>query len=817
MNNSILKNLWLVIALVLLAGSTTAQNLNYVTTVPPLSGGNGSAGIAFNVGANKRVIVEEIYVSTYANTTVNVWINTDSISGPPTINAANGWTQVATGVAVSGGGAAGNIQQIPTSFNILIPAGTAYGFYIEPTTGGVHYTTGSTAQPDVYTDGTLHINTGSTVGYGGGAPNPTFHVRRFNGKIGYSAGIPCVDTPLNIAEVFAPIQVCPNKRFGVRIEPIMTGLTYQWQFSYNGTTWSNFTGVPDTSNGGMIYDSILVDKWYRCTIKCNGNTQTYTTSAKRVKIAPFYYCYCENKVTDGNGADIGNVQLINLQSFDTVINNGTATPLYNNKDANRSYTPMHDSIPWPCLYRDTTYRFRITQIHSNASLINSWVQAYIDYNRDGLYNPNTEKVFVTQINGANTPPETIEANFTVPNQAAIGETGMRIIISDDSLKVPPCDDILGGGEVEDYVVKICYRPCDGPTNAGTVSSTDTSMCTGYEYTLTNNTYEKQRSGFTRSWQISGDEITWFNIANSTGKDTLQRVFNGQPLYYRLRVVCPPTGDTTYSPATLVNAKPGFKCYCYSKATGTLTDTDTSDIGSIVFGNINVSSGGPHLLNPTAVRPRTDYTDLKFEEFFVDSTYNFYVYHTQLNNQHEDAKVTIFMDFNNNKEYDIPEERIYTGYTSIGTHTLVDSIRIPKEVITDVPTGARFIINNDIAPSSASDSACGGYTSGETEDFIVIFRKKWPTDINGVTALGNFGIHPNPNNGTFSITFNATSEVNTVAVKVINITGQTVFSDAYQNIGKEFNKQINISTQPAGVYFVEMNADGQKLVRKLIVQ
>ncbi len=637
----------------------------------------------------------------------------------------------------------------------------------------------------------------------------------------YSTAIPCEDT-LTSAVVRGPTVVCPNDTFnlsvGISSGLFIAGLSYQWQFSTNnGASWSNFTGVPNTQRGGEIADAINRETWYRCILTCSANSQTFTTPVHKIKIAPFYYCYCKNAVTNTAGADIGNVTLINLQSYDTVINNGNGMPLYNNSAANRSYTSMHDSIPWPCLYRDTTYRFRITQIHSNASLINSWAHAYIDYNRDGLYNPNTEKVFVTRVNGASATPEIIEADVTIPNQAAIGETGMRIIISDDSLVVPPCDDILGGGEVEDYVVKICYRPCDGPTNAGTVSSTDTSMCTGYEYTLTNNTYEKQRSGFTRSWQISGDEITWFNIANSTGKDTLQRVFNGQPLYYRLRVVCPPTGDTTYSPATLVNAKPGFKCYCYSKATGTLTGTDTSDIGSIVFGNINVSSGGPHLLNPTAVRPRTDYTDLKFEEFFVDSTYNFYVYHTQLNNQHEDAKVTIFMDFNNNKEYDIPEERIYTGYTSIGTHTLVDSIRIPKEVITDVPTGARFIINNDIAPSSASDSACGGYTSGETEDFIVIFRKKWPTDINGLGQLTGFGVHPNPTNGTFTVKFSSAADVSDVSVKVTNVTGQIVYSNNYSNAGAEFNKQINISAQPSGVYFVELNADGQRLIRKLVKQ
>ena len=678
--------------------------------------------------------------------------------------------------------------------------------------------TGVTSGIPVYAGGTP-VNssyTGMTHAYSSSATG-TPSTRRYSYQFGfdYFAGFPCTDTPK--ATIDGPTKVCPNKPFKLAPSKYYADATYKYEFSSNGVSWSNFTGVPGLL--GDITDSITAAKYYRLTITCDNDPKlTYTTPVHKVSIAPFYYCYCDNSVTSTGGADIGNLTVINLESFDTVINNGNAMPVYSNSKATKMYTPMHDSISWPCFYRDTTYKFRITQIHSGNSLQQTWVQAYIDYNRDGVYNPNTEKIFLERIDGTGNPAELVDVDVKIPGSsvADIGETGMRIIISDDSVKGAPCDSIIGNGEVEDYVVKICYRPCDGPTNAGTSVSTDTSMCTGYEYVITDTTYEKARSGFDRSWQISGDDLTWFNINNSFNKDTLQRVFNGQPLFYRMRLVCPPTGDTTFSDPILVNAKPGFKCYCYSKSTGGIA-YDSSDIGSIKFGNINVSDGGPHLLNPKAVMPRTDYTDESFVEFYTDSTYAFYVFHTQNSIQHEDAKVTIFMDFNNNKEYDIPEERIYTGYTSIGTHTLVDSIKIPLKAITDVPTGARFIINNDIAPSSASDSACGGYTSGETEDFIVIFRKKWPTDINGIGHLTGFGVHPNPTNGSFNVKFSSATDVSDVSVKVTNVTGQVVYSNNYSNAGTEFNKQISLHTQPSGVYFVELNADGQRLIRKLIKQ
>lgn len=627
------------------------------------------------------------------------------------------------------------------------------------------------------------------------------------------AGFPCTDTPKS--KVAGPTQVCPNKPFTLKPDSFYANATYKWQYSNNGTSWSNFTGLPGLY--ADIIDSITSTKYYRCTITCDANKSlTYTTPVHKVTIAPFYYCYCDNYVVESAGTDIGNVTVINTQKGDTVINSGDYMPLYNNSKANRSYTPFHDSIAWPCLYKDTTYKFVITQINSASTFTASWVQAYLDVNRDGFYDYKTERLFSKALDGTGNPPEVFTANYKIPGNAEIGYTGLRIILSDDSLQETPCDSIKGDGEVEDYVVEICHRPCDGPVNAGVVVSTDTSMCADYEYVLTDSTYEKQRSLFTWNWEVSGDNKNWFQVNNSFKKDTLQRVFFGQPLYYRVQMVCSQTDDTTYSPATLVNIKPGYKCYCYSKATGG-PGKDTSDIGGITIGSFNSNSGGPHLLNPKAFQQRTDYTDATPLEFFTDSVYSFYVFHTMPVNEHGDAKITVFMDFNNNHEYDIPEERVYTGFTSIGTHTLVDNIQVPLKAITDVPTGMRFILNNDVGPNVPSDSACGGYESGETEDFIVIFRKKGAQSIGSVEGLTGFGIHPNPSGGNFHVEFNTNANIEKADIRVTSMTGQVVYSNSFSHNGGTFDKEINIGEQPAGLYFVELQADGQRLVNKLIIQ
>jgi len=678
-------------------------------------------------------------------------------------------------------------------------------------TNGIPVYAGGTPVNSTYT-GNTHAYSSSTSG--------TASVRRYSYQFGFDffSGYPCNDTPKS--SVNGPIRVCPNKVFTVRPDSFYATAEYKWQYSTNGTTWANFTGVPGLY--GEISDSITAAKWYRCTITCDSNKSlTWTTPPHKVSIAPFYYCYCETSTTVDGGADIGKVAIINTSNDDTVLNKailptGTGFPVYNNPRADKRYTPYHDSVPTPCLYRDTTYRFVVTQIHPGATLQPSYAQVYIDYNRDGLYNPNTEKLFVKEIDGTGNPPEVVIVPKTIPQNAQIGYTGMRVIISQDTIPASPCDTISGYGEIEDYIVEICHRPCADPVNAGVVVSTDTSMCNGYEYTLTDTTYDKTVSAFTRAWQVSGDNLTWFNIANSEGKDTLERVFTGQPLYYRLRTICKPTHDTAYSNPTEIKLKPGYKCYCYSKAVGGL-GIDTSDIGGVTIANYTSNAGGPHLLNANARYPRTDFTDITPIEIFTDSAYKFAVYHTMPVVEHGDAKVTIFMDFNNNHKYEIPQERIYTGYTTIGNHTLVDDVIVPLNAIVDVPTGMRVILNNNVGPNIPSDEACGPYTSGETEDYLLIFRKKIPEGVNEVSRLNGFSVNPNPTSGKFHVQFSTNATISDIKVRVTNVTGQLIQEQAYNYEGGMFYKEIDMTGQAAGVYFVELQADGEKLMRKLVVQ
>ncbi len=634
--------------------------------------------------------------------------------------------------------------------------------------------------------------------------------------------IPCTGTPNY--DIAGPNVACPGKPFTVTLSGtgIISGLTFLWESSNDGVTWTTYTGTGAGTN--TVTDVITnAPRWYRATVTCTNSGLSYTTSAWKVDVAPFYYCYCDVAPTTATGLDIGNVTLINVNRGDTMLNNGNSTPLLNNNTANKTYTNFQYAPNQPIvMYRNpgiNKYRMFVTEINSGSTFTPGNIGVFIDFDRNGTFDPG-ERVMTRTINGASLIPSTETDTFIVPPTAQIGLTGMRVIVSKSS--VDSCGFSMTEGEVEDYLVDMRYEPCSGPANAGTLTSSEVSLCSGYDYITKNAGYDSTKSELVKSWMVSGDNIIWSSITNSTSKDTLMRIFNGQPLYYKVRMICTPSKDTTYTTPLKIDARPGYKCYCYSQAIGgnpknSSNPKDSSDIGGIIFSTFNTNTGGAHLLNPVAQEKRTDHTDDAPVLLFVDSTYQLTVYHTQRTAVHADAKITVFMDFNNNKEYDAPYERVYTGYTSVGNFTIVDNITIPNKIITDVPTGMRVILNNDIAPNNPSDLACGSYTSGETEDLMVMFHRNFPASVSAVGSIEDFGLYPNPTTGKFRLQFNSAAALNDVTINITNITGQTVMQKLVKHNGGTFTQDIDMSNQARGVYVVELRtADGAKQVQRLVI-
>ena len=79
---------------------------------------------------------------------------------------------------------------------------------------------------------------------------------------------------------------------------------------------------------------------------------------------------------------------------------------------------------------------------------------------------------------------------------------------------------------------------------------------------------------------------------------------------------------------------------------------------------------------------------------------------------------------------------------------------------------------------------------------------------GVTVL------PNPNNGVFAFSFTNTSPMD-VQVEVINSLGQSVFTDTVTGFEGTYRKEMDLTSQSNGVYYLRLKRGGNTTTHKIV--
>ena len=651
---------------------------------------------------------------------------------------------------------------------------------------------------------------------------------------------PCAGKP--VAGIIDSVRPCPGSPFQLKATGTSPagGFTYQWQ-STTAATATGFTN-PVTGGTAALYNTAITQPtWYRLIVTCPGSNQSDTTAPFRAQIGSFYNCYCSAlpyypyQYNTALEESIGNVTLDTQPTGTVLINNGVGTPLTNNTTSTNPNNPGYSNftnLPAAPLYLDSTYRITVQEV-SAASYNNggSAVAAWIDYNQDGTFDQVTERVILTSTSYSDYKAT---ASFTIPATAKAGVTAMRVILAYNygTTTAPNVCGIYNYyGETEDYLVEVRYHPCAGVVNAGVANASDLNTCPGYKVTLTDTSYEKKRYGLVRQWQQSTNGgASWTDIAGSQNRDTFKTLVTG-PMMFRFALNCSVSGVYSYSNVLDVKMNQPYQCYCASYADGgTGEKADSSDVGSFSIGTYTFQVGGPHLQNPAATRERTDYTEDAGNviELLADSAYKIDIYHIMKGRLHKDAKVTLFMDFNNDFQYstspagsNYPSERVLTAFTSASDYYLDNlTITIPKGyVIPNVLTGMRLILNENVGASNASDEGCGVYTSGETEDYAVIFRDaSAPQGVHGVSGnVKVLSLYPNPTSGVATLSYTSDVSVKELELTITNTTGQVISRKTYNSPGRSFTTDVNLSDQARGIYFVEIKADGERIIRKLVTQ
>ncbi|MDI1318373.1 reprolysin-like metallopeptidase [Flavobacterium sp.] len=82
------------------------------------------------------------------------------------------------------------------------------------------------------------------------------------------------------------------------------------------------------------------------------------------------------------------------------------------------------------------------------------------------------------------------------------------------------------------------------------------------------------------------------------------------------------------------------------------------------------------------------------------------------------------------------------------------------------------------------------------------------------ALNNFVLYPNPNNGTFTIHFNA-DDSSPVDVEVFDLRGRVVYSKRYANQSL-FNETINLDAIQSAIYLLKVKNGNQSVTKKIVI-
>ncbi|MCF8373217.1 MAG: T9SS type A sorting domain-containing protein [Bacteroidales bacterium] len=440
--------------------STGALEQGDITTT--FANNNGSSGNMFDVTAYTDITIDSFYVNASGSTTFEVWYRPGTYVGFQSSNA--GWTQLGTYYVTTMG--SGVPSALPIG-GLEIPAGETYGLYV---TGSVNYTNG-TGTNQIYENNDMKIE----CGVGGSYFAVTISPRVWNGTIFYTAGV--MGCASSLVPVTAIVTDIPTQDAGIvglsspvdGVELSSTETVTVDVYNYGlEPIWN--VSVSFSVNGGPLTTEIISDTiqpyaTYTYTFTGTADLSTVQTHTIEVctshplDIYPFNDCmsfpvicyplsYCTSSAITPTYQQIVNVSLSNI--------NNSSLP--NSSAGFTDFTNLSPALLTP----GVPYNISVSSdFYTGTSYVYaSWVEVYIDWNHDGIYDETTDEL-VTSV--ASSSQNTITETFTVPMTANIGVHGMRVILNmlSDATSTVPCGT-YNYGETEDYIVSVLpLIPQDG--------------------------------------------------------------------------------------------------------------------------------------------------------------------------------------------------------------------------------------------------------------------------------------------------------------------------------------------------------------------
>lgn len=89
-------------------------------------------------------------------------------------------------------------------------------------------------------------------------------------------------------------------------------------------------------------------------------------------------------------------------------------------------------------------------------------------------------------------------------------------------------------------------------------------------------------------------------------------------------------------------------------------------------------------------------------------------------------------------------------------------------------------------------------------------------IDNKLAIDKLHFYPNPNNGKFHLNFNLSTK-GTTDIDIFNMEGKSVYNESLKDFSGSYDKEMDISAHPKGVYFVKVKQGEHAQLKKIVME
>jgi hypothetical protein len=331
--------------------------------------------------------------------------------------------------------------------------------------------------------------------------------------------------------ISAPNSVCPNQSFSLAATGATAGgtITYQWQSSPDGTSWTNIANA--TSNA--LSQAITNTTRYRFIIGCGASSQNDTSAAVTIAVTPTPYASLP--LYESFESWLTKCAPDTLR-FDVPSNSWLGSPGRGNNTWRRNDQGINGGWSSATAYMyapAATAGSYSARFHSGSAANRSvgTLDLYINLNVTGqkqiafdyINISGTDSLRVLISNDGGLTFRQVDTTFklsTAWSRKAI------ITNSNSATAVIRFEATADFGTTDIGLDNLSISTaCSGAPTAGTVATATPSVCTGATVNLTGSG-NSIGFGLTQQWQSSTNGgMTWTNIAGATGTNLTTTVFS----------------------------------------------------------------------------------------------------------------------------------------------------------------------------------------------------------------------------------------------------------------------------------------------------